>query len=129
MSVNKENNDEFGRVSSKNKEHYEEFIKGEEGIDFIHKAKDMEHPEIPSEKLLAKQLRQEINAMKLYEPEKAKEFEKFYFEKDDWHEMITKDHDLSEVKCYPGSEKGPLPEDDPQSYTKWFVENQPRKLF
>lgn len=95
----------------------------------MHKQKDMEHPEIPSEKLLAKQLRQEINAMKLHNPDKAKEFEKLYFEKDDWHDIITKEPDLSEVKFYPGSDKGPLPEDDPENYTKWFVENQPRNLF
>lgn len=28
-------------------------------------------------------------------------------------EVLLKDYDLSEVKLYPGSEKGPLPQDDP----------------
>jgi hypothetical protein len=37
--------------------------------------------------------------------------------------------DVSEVKFYPGSIKGPRPEDDPRAYTKWFVENQPKKAF
>lgn len=31
--------------------------------------------------------------------------------------------DLSEVKYYPGTDKGPYPEDDPEGYSKWFVEN------
>ena len=31
------------------------------------------------------------------------------------------------VKFYPGSDKGPLPEDDPEAYSKWFVSNQPFK--
>ena len=31
--------------------------------------------------------------------------------------------DMSEVKEYPGSLAGPNPEDDPQHYSKWFVEN------
>jgi hypothetical protein len=29
----------------------------------------------------------------------------------------------SMVKYYPGSEKGPEPEDDPEHYSKWFIEN------
>jgi hypothetical protein len=31
--------------------------------------------------------------------------------------------DFSEIKQYPGSEKGPLPEDDPEHYSRWFIEN------
>lgn len=38
-------------------------------------------------------------------------------------EIITRDYDLSEIKVYPGSVNGPLPEDDPRAYSKWFVEN------
>lgn len=44
-------------------------------------------------------------------------------------EIMTKDFDMSEVKIYPGSAKGPLPEDDPKGYSKWFAENQPKKAF
>jgi len=29
----------------------------------------------------------------------------------------------SEVKFYPGSPKGPNPEDDPDAYGRWFVEH------
>jgi hypothetical protein len=27
------------------------------------------------------------------------------------------------VKFYPGSDKGPLPEDDPKAYSEWFMRN------
>jgi hypothetical protein len=37
--------------------------------------------------------------------------------------------DLSEVKYYPGSEKGRYPEDDPDNYSRWFVENQPKSIY
>jgi hypothetical protein len=33
---------------------------------------------------------------------------------------------LDEIKIYPGSIKGPEPEDDPESYSKWFYDNQPK---
>lgn len=42
---------------------------------------------------------------------------------------MTRDFDLDEVKDYPGSEKGPHPDDDPRAYTKWFLENQPKNAF
>jgi hypothetical protein len=31
---------------------------------------------------------------------------------------------MDEIKFYPGSDKGPAPEDDPETYSRWFVENQ-----
>jgi hypothetical protein len=31
---------------------------------------------------------------------------------------------IDEVKFYPGSDKGPAPEDDPETYSRWFVEHQ-----
>ena len=31
--------------------------------------------------------------------------------------------DSSQIKFYPGSPKGPLPEDDPDHYSRWFIEN------
>ena len=41
---------------------------------------------------------------------------------------IAKNFDMSELKMYPGSDKGPQPEDDPDNYTKWFVQNYPKSL-
>ena len=53
---------------------------------------------------------------------------KFYFEKNMYDEIANMKMDESEFKEYPGSEKGPRPEDDPEHYSKWFVENQPSFL-
>jgi hypothetical protein len=30
---------------------------------------------------------------------------------------------IDEIKFYPGSDKGVAPEDDPESYSRWFYEN------
>lgn len=84
---------------------------------------------MPSEKLLAKQLRQEINQLKMSDPEKAKEYEEFLFKRNEYDDLITAQVDLSEVKLYPGSEKGPRPEDDPEHYSRWFIENQPKAIY
>lgn len=36
---------------------------------------------------------------------------------------------MNDVKFYPGSEKGPRPEDDIENYSRWFVENQPKQIY
>jgi hypothetical protein len=36
---------------------------------------------------------------------------------------------MSEVKLYPGSESGPRPEDNPEHYSQWFIENQPKSIY
>ena len=36
---------------------------------------------------------------------------------------LNKKMDMSEVKMYPGSEKGPDPGDDIEHYSRWFIEN------
>jgi hypothetical protein len=36
---------------------------------------------------------------------------------------LSRKLDVSEVKIYPGSEKGPKPEDDIEHYSRWFIEN------
>jgi hypothetical protein len=64
-----------------------------------------------------------LSFLKLEDPDKAKEYEKFLFEKNDIDDALNSKVDLSEVKIYPGSEKGPEPEDDPETYSKWFVDN------
>ena len=37
---------------------------------------------------------------------------------------LEKTEDISKhIKFYPGSNKGPNPEDDPERYTEWFMNN------
>lgn len=42
--------------------------------------------------------------------------------------MALKPIDQSEVKYYPGSIKGPNPEDDPRAYIEWFMRSRPKEL-
>lgn len=84
---------------------------------------------MPSEKILERQIRREIEAMKLSDPEGAKEFEDHMFKNNDLDEIFNHKLDISELKVYPGSTKGHLPSDDPENYSRWFVENQPRSIY
>ena len=56
------------------------------------------------------------------DPQAALEYRKFIFSKDTYIDkgmaLIIPDE---EILNYPGSDKGPDPEDDPESYAKWFV--------
>lgn len=68
-------------------------------------------------------MRREINRLKLTNPELAAQREKFLFERNEIDEILTDEPDMSEVKFYPGSDKGPNPEDNPEHYSEWFVSN------
>lgn len=49
----------------------EEFLRGEEGIDYQVVSKNKVDPNIPNEKMLMKQIKEEIKMMKLKNPEDA----------------------------------------------------------
>jgi hypothetical protein len=104
-------------------------IAGKEGIDYVNMPAEFEDPNLPSERLLAKQLRRELNTLKLTDPEAANQYEEFLFKRNAYDEAILSPVDISEVKTYPGSEKGPMPEDDPENYSRWFIENQPKQIY
>jgi hypothetical protein len=61
--------------------------------------------------------------LRLIDPEAAKEQEKYYFERNELDDIAQQESDLSEVRYYPGSPKGPYPSDDPDHYSKWFIDN------
>ena len=61
--------------------------------------------------------------MALTDPEKSKSLEKFIFEANEIDEAMSRHIPEEEIKFYPGSDKGPLPEDDPDSYAKWLVDH------
>lgn len=48
---------------------------------------------------------------------------KFIFEKNEYDDAFNYQVDEKEIKYYPGSVKGPLPEDDPDYYAQWFIDN------
>ena len=108
-------------VGEKNDEKFKEFMEGEEGVDYEHVIG--EDPNLPDMKLLEKEIRREINTMKLEDPEGAKKYEDFVLKRNEMDDEFAKPADLSELKYYPGSDKGPLPEDDVEAYSQWFIEN------
>lgn len=74
-------------------------------------------------------MRNAINVLKIEDPEKAKEYEDFVFKRNEIDDIMAEKVDPSDIKYYPGSEKGPLPEDDVDNYSRWFVENQPKSIY
>ena len=119
----------FKEPFEKNVSLMKDVLEGEEGIDYQSLPAKFDDPRYPSEKLLEKQLKREINLLKMEDPEKAKEYEEFLFQRNEYDEAIMEEVDMSEVKLYPGSEKGPNPEDDVENYSRWFVENQPKSIY
>ena len=75
-------------------------------------------------KVFKKQIKEELEKQAAFDPEKAKQLEEFIF--DDDHEInhaMNRVIPEEEIKYYPGSIKGPEPEDDPEFFAKWYVEN------
>jgi hypothetical protein len=54
---------------------------GEEGTDYITVSKEVPDPDMPNTKLFERQVKREINQMKMEDPLKAKEFEEFMFKR------------------------------------------------
>lgn len=109
----------------------DEVIAGEEGIDYQVVPENFDDPSRPSSALLERQVRKELNLLKIEDPKRAREYEKFMFERNEYDDLIADNDslDMSEFKVYPGSAKGPNPEDDPEHYSQWFVENQPKSIY
>jgi len=64
------------------------------------------------------------------DPVSAEILRNYIFDKEDevaeaWASKL----DPSEIKIYPGSPKGPNPEDDPFTYSQWFYDNQPKSMY
>jgi hypothetical protein len=71
-----------------------------------------------------------VNRLKVENPVRAKEIEENILKKNEFDDVLNEEVDvMSMVKLYPGSEKGPNPEDDPEHYSKWFIENQPKYIY
>ena len=102
-----------------------EFKQGDEGIDYMHLKDGQYGPGEFNEDKLKREIKKELNELKLREPELAEHYEKYIFSKNtEVDKELAIDIPLDEIKFYPGSEKGPNPEDDPDTYGKWFIENQ-----
>jgi hypothetical protein len=81
---------------------------------------------MPNVNKIKADLRAEVNAMKIKNPEAGKKYENWLFKTQEIEKGINIDPEKF-IKYYPGSPKGPNPEDDPQHYSEWFMRNQPVK--
>ena len=73
-------------------------------------------------------MRAEINEMKITNPALAEHYQRELFGKSEFDQIMNEkvDGDINKiVKFYPGGPKGPLPEDDPEHYSEWFMRNHP----
>lgn len=69
-------------------------------------------------------MKAQIETLRLEEPETAEKLKDFVFNSCDIDQEWAKGPiPLDEIKFYPGSQKGPDPEDDPEHYSQWFVKN------
>ena len=98
---------------------------GEEGIDYrLDKDNEsIEDQESVDEKRMLKEIKAWIQAYKLKDYEKAVEIEDYVFERTGKDDFLDQELDPTEIKFYPGSPRGPHPNDDPEFYKKWFIEN------
>ena len=104
-----------------------DFHQGEEGID--HAFSDKIDARLADAKKIKKDIRREINEMKIKDPLTAEYYDKKFLQRNEIDEQFEDDISpeklLSVIKYYPGSAKGPNPEDDPEHYSDWFMRNQP----
>ena len=75
-------------------------------------------------KALKLYIKDEIALLRQTKPEKAKEIDEFIFgTKGEIDEALAIDIPEDEIMYYPGSIKGPDPEDDPESWAQWYYEH------
>jgi hypothetical protein len=86
-----------------------------------------------NEKKFEREVENEMRAIQHSDPDKAARLRDFVLSKDTWvDEAIgpnAPDVPDEEIHMYPGSLKGPEPEDDPETYSRWFFEHQPKSLY
>ena len=74
------------------------------------------------QKTVQKKQRQDSFNLSMAEEKLKKE------EQEEFLSVLSAELDMNEIKVYPGSIKGPAPEDDPQFYLFWHRNNEPKVL-
>lgn len=132
QSDQKKQVDKFMEASEHNKKMDDEYFKGEEGIDYIYKRNPKMDPRLVDVAKFKADARAHLNEMKVTDPDLAAYYEERLFKRSEVDDILEEDWshiDMDKIiKFYPGSKKGPLPEDDPEHYSEWFIRNQPNKL-
>lgn len=109
----------------KSRETVREYFEGEEGVDTLHLDANRASF-IPD--MVEKITREVIAAAEM---RKGRKYPEGLI--NSWRESVAKDQginftDTSDVKEYPGSSQGPLPEDDPDFFADWYVNNIPKEM-
>ena len=113
--------DKLKEVNEHNNAVKREYMDGEEGIDKIPGAKDYRDL---NENRLRQSVVNEFNRLKIVDPYKAQQLQEKVLKKNENDKLFDKIDNIDEiVKIYPGSDKGPKPEDDPEFYSEWFIKN------
>ena len=87
-------------------------------------------PDEIDQTLVESQIKEKLDEYEKEDPVSAELLRNYIFDKeDDVAEAWASKLDHSEVKIYPGSPKGPNPEDDPFTYSQWFYDNQPKSMY
>jgi hypothetical protein len=132
QSDTKKQYERLEEVRKHNLELVREYRRGEEGIDYIPGAwKD--DPRVANVARMKADIRHRISQLRLENPAAAKEYADYFLKRTEVDDLVEGklDHqyDVDKiVKAYPGSPKGPLPRDDPEFYSEWFMRNQPEDL-
>ena len=85
--------------------------------------------DVLNDKKLEREIKAQLKELRLREPLLAEHYEEQLFSNNTQIDKeLALEIPLDQIKVYPGSVKGPRPEDDPESYEKWFIENQPEVL-
>ena len=108
-------------ISLHNQQMQQEYREEERGLEDTNKI---------DKETLKLQIKDEIALLRQTQPEKASEMDKFIFgTKSDIDEALAVVIPEEEIKYYPGSIKGPEPEDDPETWAQWYYEHQPPSAF
>lgn len=124
---------EAAEVARDNKVMHEEYMKGEEGVDHEYLIPGEKEKMDFNVKKFEREVRLELQACKNdpLQKQRADELEHFVLADNTWADEALGSAPIpeDEIAFYPGSDKVPEPEDDPESYSRWFFDNQPKSLY
>ena len=99
------------------------------GVDYIYKKEGQVGPDELNEAKLKREVNRELDRLRKKEPEIADHWRRIINSNDtEYDKEFALQIPPEQIKFYPGSPKGPEPEDDPETYARWFFENQPEAL-
>lgn len=124
-SETKKKMEELSEIQKHNVALVNEYNYGEEGIDRFHYQQDRRMADV---RKMKKDVRAELNEIRARDPATARAISDYLFKEQEFEKRLEIADPDSLIKTYPGGPKGPLPEDDPEHYSEWFVRNQPNDV-